>query len=102
MACYRLRFATGRVFEVVIDRASVAGDTTTLCSAVIFRVTDDVREHQPLVRADGGPLQIMAVSEDMTLEIARTVLAEVTSSALNSIGKCGSRSNVPPLPGAGV
>ena len=39
MACYRSLFAAGRVFEVVIDRASVAGDTT-LCSAAIFRVTE--------------------------------------------------------------
>ena len=99
MACYRLTFHKSKAFEVVIEPADVAGDPdTSVCTALIYRVTNDAREHTPMHRVGGGPITIYAVSEQTALDIARDVLAQVTSSRLERIDACGQRSLLPPLP----
>ena len=99
MACYRLMFENAKAFEVVIEPADVAGNPdTSVCTALIFRVTNDAREHAPMHRVGGGPITIYAVNEQTALDIARDVLAQVTSSRIHRIGECGQRSLLPPLP----
>jgi hypothetical protein len=98
MSCYRLTFVNHRVFEVEVESASVQGELRTeVCTAVMYRVTNGAREHQPLSRSDGGPIQIIATSESMALDIARHVLADVTGSSLERLGECG-HAMLPPLP----
>src|SRR5262245_667736 len=99
MACYRLTFQNSKSFEVVVEPADVAGNPdTSVCTGLIYRVTNDAREHAPMHRVGGGPITIYAVSEQAALDIARDVLATVTSSKLGRIGACGQRSMLPPLP----
>lgn len=99
MACYRLTFENAKAFEVVIEPADVAGNPdTSVRTALIFRVTNDAREHAPMHRVGGGPITIYAVSEQTALDIARDVLVQVTSSKIHRISECGQRSLLPPLP----
>ena len=99
MACYRLTFQNAKIFEVVIEPADVAGNPdTSVCTALMYRVTNDAREHAPMHRLGGGPITIYAVSEQTALDIARDVLAQVTSSEIRQIGECGQRSLLPALP----
>ena len=96
MACYRLAFESHQVFEVVIDGQKVARDyEAEACVGTIYRVTNGAREIDPLHRQTGGPLEVYAVSEDMTLFIAKYVLREVTGSDLVSVGKCGEPEGLP-------
>ena len=99
MACYRLTFQNDKVFEVVAESDAVAdGLQTTLCTAIIYRVINDVREHKPIQRMSGGPIQITAPSADAAVEIARNVLTDVTGSTVERVSECGTRSVLPPLP----
>ena len=94
MACYRLTFDTRQVFEVVIDGKRVARDyDTEICVGILYRVTHGARETEPLHRQTGGPIEIYAITEDMTLLIAKHVLREVTGSEIAQIRGCG----VPPV-----
>jgi hypothetical protein len=99
MGCYRLKFQNGKTFEVVIEPADVAGNpNTSVCTALIYRVTNDAREHAPMHRVGGGPITVYAVSEQTALDIACDVLAQVSSSEIERIADCGQRSMLPPLP----
>ena len=89
MSCHRLTFKNDRVFDVMIAAAEVADELkTNLCTGVLYRVTGGVREAEPLHRTDGGPIQVIATTEQMVLEIATHVLGQVTGSALDQTRPC--------------
>jgi len=98
MACYRLTFKNGKVFEVIVERAAVAGGLRDVYTAAFYRLTRGAREHAPLQRADGRPLQVVALDEETAIVIARDVLAGLTGGGLEQQGPCGDRSHLPPLP----
>jgi hypothetical protein len=99
MSCYRLTFQNAKAFEVIVEPVDVAGNPdTSVCTALIYRVTNNAREHAPMHRLGGGPITIYAVSEQAALDIARDVLSQVTSSRIDRIDACGQRSMLPPLP----
>jgi hypothetical protein len=100
MACYRLIFRNDQAYEVEIDVSRMEDAQWRMCSAVLYRVGEDGREPQPLLRADGEPLTIYAVSEQATVNIAMEVLVTVAGSTLSRITRCGAaarhRSPSPP------
>jgi hypothetical protein len=99
MSCYRLTFKNDRVFEIEIDSVEVVDELAkNVCTGVMYRVINGAREFHPLQRSDGGPIQVIAMSESATLDIATHVLMEVTGSTLDKLGKCGTRTLLPPLP----
>ena len=98
MSCYRLTFENGKVFELILESARIAGELREVHAATIFRVTNDVRDYQPIRRSDGSPIQVAAASENAALEIATHLLSEATGSKLDHTGECGNRSRLPPLP----
>ena len=102
MACYRLTFENGRIFVVIVESAGVAGELRDVHAAAIYRVTNEVRDHLPISRADGRPLHVVAIDEDTAIAIARDVLAGVTGTTLEQQGPCGDRSQLPPLPSVGL
>ena len=98
MACYRLTFENGKVFEVILESAAIAGEVREVHSATIFRVINDVRDYQPIRRSDGSPIQVAAASANAALDIVTHLLSEATGSRLDRTGECGNRSRLPPLP----
>ena len=98
MACYRLTFENGKVFEVLIEAGTIAGEVQAVHAATIYRVTNDVRDYQPILRSDGGPIQVAAASEHAARDIAASLLSEAVGSKLDRVGECGNQSRLPPLP----
>ena len=100
MACYRLIFHNTEAFEVLVESEPVHGDyPSSLCVALIYRVTNGVRETEPLRRVAGGPIQVLAVNEHTALDIVTEVLKEVTGSRLATISDCGPDPFSPPIAG---
>jgi hypothetical protein len=98
MSCYRITFKNERVFEVVIASVPVAGELrASVWTALMYRVTSGQREAGPLSRADGSPIEVVSVSEEMALEIASYVLEDVTTSYIGAVSECGQPLKLPPL-----
>ena len=87
------------MFEVILESATLAGESREVHAATIFRVTNDVRDYQPILRSDGCPIQVAAASEHAALEIAASLLSETIGSKLDRTAECGKRSRLSPLPG---
>lgn len=99
MACYRLTFQNQQIFETVIESAPVHGDDrSNVCVALIYAVTNGVRDAQPLRRVGGGPIQVIAVNEHTAVDIVNEVLKEVTGARLTSLAGCDPDPLLPPLP----
>ena len=99
MACYRLTFHNNQVFDVVIDPAPVHGSSqSNVRLALIYRVVAGHRDAEPLQRTGGGPIQVLAVSQQTAVDIVKEVLREVTGSRLEAITECGPHPFAAPVP----
>src|SRR5262245_8964122 len=100
MACYRLTFHNQQTFESVVESAPVHGDDrSNVCIALIYVVSNGLRDAHPLHRVGGGPIQVLAVNEQTAVDIVNEVLKEVTGSRLTSLSECGPGPFAPAVPG---
>ena len=103
MPCYRVSFQNNREFDVRTEPAHVADQLrATVWAALIYRVVDGSREPQPMSREDGHPIQVIGMSEQAAVEIAKYVLTEVTGSVVTLVTDCGEASGPPALPAFAV
>ena len=103
MACYRVSFQNAREFDVTVEPTHVADQLrASVWVAQIYRVVAGTRESQPMSRVDGKPIQIIGVSEQSAMEIAKYVLTDVTGSVVAQVTNCGTTSGTPPLPASVV
>lgn len=99
MASYRLTFQNQQVFETVIESAPVHGDDrSNVYVALIYAVTDGVRDALPFRRVGGGPIQVLAVNERTAVDIVHEVLKEMTGARLASMTGIDPDPFLPPLP----
>jgi hypothetical protein len=91
MPCYRVAFQNNSIFEVIVDFGEVEGTPhRQICTGLMYRLTNNVRENKALHRVDGTELRIVAPTNAMALDIARQVLTIVTGSAVAMVSGCGS------------